>query len=98
MAKAKQEKTQIDKDVEAALAILNKTFGEGTALTFDSTYVQNVDVISTGSLNLDVQLGVGGLPLGRVNTIYGESSSGKQLLLFNCVQKLRKRIYSCLSR
>lgn len=70
---------------------MNKTFGEGTALTFDSTYVQNVDVISTGSLNLDVQLGVGGLPLGRVNTIYGESSSGKQLLLFNCVQKLRKK-------
>ena len=94
MAKAKQEKAQIDKDVEAALAILNKTFGEGTALTFDSTYVQNVDVISTGSLNLDVQLGVGGLPLGRVNTIYGESSSGKTTIALQLCAEAQKKGYN----
>lgn len=93
MAKAKQEKTQIDKDVEAALAILNKTFGEGTALTFDSTYVQNVDVISTGSLNLDVQLGVGGLPMGRVNTIYGEPSSGKTTIALQLCAEAQKKGY-----
>lgn len=93
MAKAKQEKIQIDKDVEAALAVLNKTFGEGTALTFDSTYVQKVDTISTGSLNLDVALGVGGLPLGRVNTIYGESSSGKTTIALQLCAEAQKKGY-----
>ena len=93
MAKAKQEKTQIDKDVEAALSFLNKTFGEGTALTFDSTYVQNVDTISTGSLNLDVALGVGGLPLGRVNTIYGEASSGKTTIALQLCAEAQKKGY-----
>lgn len=93
MAKAKQEKTQMDKDVEAALAILNKTFGEGTALTFDSTYVQNVNVISTGSLNLDVALGVGGLPMGRFSCIYGEPSSGKTTIALQVCAEAQKKGY-----
>lgn len=91
MAKATQAKTQIDKDMEAALAVLNKEFGEGTALTFDNTYIQKIDTVSTGSLNLDVALGVGGLPMGRVNTIYGEASSGKTTIALQLCAEAQKK-------
>ena len=80
---AKVEKTQLDKDMAAALALIHKQFGEDSMLTFDdTTAIKKIDTASTGSLNLDVALGVGGLPMGRINTIYGESSSGKSTIAF----------------
>lgn len=93
MAKNVQEKPKKDDDLAKAIALLNKTFGEGTALTFDNTYIQKLDTVSTGSLNLDMALGVGGLPLGRVNTIYGEASSGKTTIALQMCANAQKMGY-----
>ena len=69
----KTEKTQLDKDAAAALALIRKQFGDEAMLTFEeTTAIKKIETISTGSLNLDVALGVGGLTMGRINTIYGE--------------------------
>lgn len=93
---AKVEKTQLDKDVSAALALIQKQFGEEAMLTFDdTTAIKKVDTVSTGSLNLDVALGVGGLPMGRINTIYGESSSGKSTIALQIVANAQKQGYLC---
>ena len=93
---AKVEKTQLDKDVSAALALIQKQFGEEAMLTFDdTTAIKKVDTVSTGSLQLDVALGVGGLPMGRINTIYGESSSGKSTIALQIVANAQKQGYLC---
>ena len=93
---AKVEKTQLDKDMAAALALIHKQFGEDSMLTFDdTTAIKKIDTISTGSLNLDVALGVGGLPMGRINTIYGESSSGKSTIALQLVANAQKQGYLC---
>lgn len=93
---AKVEKTQLDKDVSAALALIQKQFGEEVMLTFDdTTAIKKVDTVSTGSLQLDVALGVGGLPMGRINTIYGESSSGKSTIALQIVANAQKQGYLC---
>lgn len=94
MAK-KEEKTQLDKDLEAAMSLIQKQFGEEAIMTFDDASIKKVDVISTGSLNLDVALGVGGLPEGRVNTIYGEASSGKSTIALQLVANAQKKGYLC---
>lgn len=94
MAK-KEEKTQLDKDLEAAMALIQKQFGEEAIMTFDDASIKKVDTISTGSLNLDVALGVGGLPEGRVNTIYGEASSGKSTIALQLVANAQKKGYLC---
>lgn len=91
----KEEKTQLDKDVEAALALINKQFGEEALMTFDDASIKKIDTISTGSLNLDVALGVGGLPEGRINTIYGEASSGKSTIALQLVANAQKKGYLC---
>lgn len=93
---AKVEKTQLDKDMAAALALIHKQFGEDSMLTFDdTTAIKKIDTVSTGSLNLDVALGVGGLPMGRINTIYGESSSGKSTIALQIVANAQKQGYLC---
>ena len=93
---AKVEKTQLDKDMAAALALIHKQFGEDSMLTFDdTTAIKKIDTVSTGSLNLDVALGVGGLPMGRINTIYGESSSGKSTIALQLVANAQKQGYLC---
>ena len=94
MAK-KEEVSQLDKDLNAALALINKQFGDNTLMTFDDSSIKEVEVISTGSLNLDVALGVGGLPLGRVNTMYGEASSGKSTIALQLVANAQKKGYLC---
>lgn len=93
---AKIEKTQLDKDAAAALALIRKQFGDEAMLTFEeTTAIKKIDTVSTGSLNLDVALGVGGLPMGRINTIYGESSSGKSTIALQLVANAQKQGYLC---
>ena len=64
------------KALAAALAQIEKQFGKGSIMRMDSQAVPDVQVVSTGSLGLDIALGVGGLPRGRVVEIYGPESSG----------------------
>ena len=64
-------------DLDLALQSINKKFGEGALMKLGDATKMNVSVISTGSLAIDLSLGVGGLPRGRIVEIYGPESSGK---------------------
>ena len=75
---AGEEKVSTDrqKALEAALAQIDRAFGKGSAMKLGSREKVEMEVISTGSLGLDIALGVGGLPRGRVIEVYGPESSG----------------------
>jgi recombination protein RecA len=78
------------KALTAALAQIEKQFGKGSIMRMDASAVQEVQVVSTGSLGLDIALGVGGLPRGRVVEIYGPESSGKTTLTLSVVAQVQK--------
>ncbi|MEB0282467.1 recombinase RecA [Sphingomonas sp. AAP5] len=85
--KAKDERA---KALEAALAQIDRAFGKGSAMKLGSKQTMQVEVISTGSLGLDIALGVGGLPRGRVIEIYGPESSGKTTLALHVIAEAQK--------
>jgi recombination protein RecA len=79
------------KALSAALTQIEKQFGKGSVMRMgDTSAIRNVEAISTGSLSLDVALGVGGLPKGRVVEIYGPESSGKTTLTLQVVAEAQK--------
>lgn len=82
-AKLKALKLTLDK--------LDKTYGKGTVMKMGDSAVEDVDVIPTGSLGLDVALGVGGYPRGRVIEIYGPESSGKTTLTLHAMAEAQKK-------
>ncbi|OGA12802.1 MAG: recombinase RecA [Betaproteobacteria bacterium RIFCSPLOWO2_02_FULL_63_19] len=78
------------KALAAALAQIEKQFGKGSIMRMDSQAVPDVQVVSTGSLGLDIALGVGGLPRGRVVEVYGPESSGKTTLTLQVIAETQK--------
>src|SRR5471030_943123 len=79
------------KALQAALAQIEKQFGKGSIMRMDSDAIMDdVQVVSTGSLGLDIALGVGGLPRGRVVEIYGPESSGKTTLTLQVIAEMQK--------
>ena len=78
------------KALAAALSQIEKQFGKGSIMRMDSEAIQDIQTISTGSLGLDLALGVGGLPRGRVVEIYGPESSGKTTLTLQVVAEIQK--------
>lgn len=70
---------------------VNKTFGQGSMMALDAKSVVPVDVVSTGSIGLDLALGVGGLPKGRIIEIYGPESSGKTTLTLHVMAEIQKQ-------
>src|SRR3989442_339590 len=78
------------KALQPALAQIEKQFGKGSIMKMDSAAAQDVQVVSTGSLGLDIALGVGGLPRGRVVEIYGPESSGKTTLTLSVIAQAQK--------
>jgi recombination protein RecA len=78
------------KALSAALAQIEKQFGKGSIMRMDGQALQDVQVVSTGSLGLDIALGVGGLPRGRVVEIYGPESSGKTTLTLSVIAQMQK--------
>ena len=78
------------KALAAALAQIEKQFGKGSIMRMDSQAAPDVQVVSTGSLGLDIALGVGGLPRGRVVEVYGPESSGKTTLCLQVVAEVQK--------
>jgi recombination protein RecA len=78
------------KALETALAQIEKQFGKGSVMCLGDHEHMNVDVISTGSLSLDIALGIGGLPRGRIIEIYGPESSGKTTLALHCIAEAQK--------
>jgi recombination protein RecA len=78
------------KAVETAVAQIERAFGKGSIMRLGGGYVVEVETISTGSLGLDIALGVGGLPRGRVIEIYGPESSGKTTLALQTIAEAQK--------
>ena len=78
------------KALETALTQIKKQFGEGAVMRLGQNNGMHVDAISTGSLSLDLALGIGGLPRGRIIEIYGPESSGKTTLALHCVAEGQK--------
>ncbi|MDR1254799.1 MAG: recombinase RecA [Puniceicoccales bacterium] len=80
-----------DKTLELAIAAINKQFGDGAIMRMGSTAKMDVSVISTGSLAIDLALGVGGLPRGRICEIFGPESSGKTTLCLSIISQVQKK-------
>jgi recombination protein RecA len=84
----------VDKDKEkslaAALSQIERNFGKGTVMKFDQGAITQVESISTGSLGLDIALGIGGLPRGRIIEIFGPESSGKTTLALHVIAEAQK--------
>lgn len=78
------------KSLELAIKQIDKTFGKGTLIRLGDKVVEPTETISTGSLGLDLALGVGGLPKGRVIEIYGPESSGKTTLTLHAIAECQK--------
>jgi recombination protein RecA len=78
------------KALQLTLDKLEKSYGKGTIMKLGDTAIEPIDVISTGSIGLDIALGVGGLPKGRVVEIYGPESSGKTTLAIHAIAESQK--------
>ncbi len=89
MAKKKEKKTE-RRDLQEAIEEITQRFGEGTIMKLKEVRAVNVDVIPTGSFSLDLALGVGGIPRGRVVEIYGPESSGKSTLALHILAEAQK--------
>jgi recombination protein RecA len=84
------------KALQAALAQIEKQFGKGTIMRLgEGEAIEDIQVVSTGSLGLDIALGVGGLPRGRVVEIYGPESSGKTTLTLQVIAEMQKQGGTC---
>jgi recombination protein RecA len=83
-------KEQKFKALQTTLEKLDKAYGKGTVMRLSDKKVMDVEVISTGSVGLDLALGIGGLPRGRVVEIYGPESSGKTTLAMHCIAEAQK--------
>jgi recombination protein RecA len=79
-----------DKALAAALSQIERNFGKGTVMKFDQGAIVQVEAISTGSLGLDIALGIGGLPRGRIIEVFGPESSGKTTLALHVVAEAQK--------
>ena len=86
-----QEKEQKSKALQLTIDKLEKTYGKGTIMKLSDEKVMDVPVISTGSIGLDLALGVGGIPKGRVIEVYGPESSGKTTLSMHCIAEAQKQ-------
>lgn len=84
-----------DKALSAALQQIDRQFGKGTVMRMGDQQVQSVPSISTGSLALDIALGIGGLPKGRIVEIYGPESSGKTTLTLSVIAQAQKTGGTC---
>jgi recombination protein RecA len=88
MSKEREEKL---KALALTMDKLDKTYGKGTIMKLGDKQVVHVETISTGSLGLDIALGIGGLPKGRIVEIYGPESSGKTTLAIHAIAECQKQ-------
>ena len=95
-APVKALNTEKAKALQAALSQIEKQFGKGSIMRLgEGEVVEDIQVVSTGSLGLDIALGVGGLPRGRVVEIYGPESSGKTTLTLQVISEMQKQAGVC---
>ena len=95
------ERKEINKEklkaLEVTLGKIEKDFGKGTIMKLGDHAIENIQIISTGSIGLDAALGVGGLPRGRIVEIFGPESSGKTTLSLHVVAEAQKQGLSLAS-
>lgn len=84
-----------EKALEAALAQIEKQFGKGSIMTLGQTQNLDIEAVSTGSIGLDIALGIGGLPMGRIVEIFGPESSGKTTLTLSLIAQAQKTDKTC---
>ena len=86
------KETGVDKQkaLETALSNIERSFGKGSVMRLGDKKAMDIEAVSTGSLGLDIALGIGGLPKGRIIEIYGPESSGKTTLSLHCVAEAQK--------
>ena len=87
------EADNVDKSkaLEAAISQIDKAFGKGSLMKLGDKNVVDIEAISTGSLGLDIALGIGGLPKGRIVEVYGPESSGKTTLALHVAAEIQKK-------
>ncbi|MGN1409704.1 MAG: recombinase RecA [Eubacteriales bacterium] len=100
MAKSNTKKTVVDtsdktpeekkKALDTAISQIEKSFGKGTIIKMGENPKMNVSAVSTGSISLDIALGIGGLPKGRIIEVYGPESSGKTTLTLHAIAEVQK--------
>ncbi len=88
--KVKKDLKNTDKNLEAVLADIEKQFGKGSIMKLGGNEHMEIEVTPTGSLSLDIALGVGGLPKGRIIEIYGPESSGKTTFALHAIAEVQK--------
>ena len=81
--------------LETALTTIERKFGKGSVMRLKDQAIEKIPVIPTGSLGLDLALGVGGIPRGRVTEIFGPESSGKTTLTLHIIAECQKRGGTC---
>lgn len=91
MAETKNVNQDKLKALQLTMDKMEKTFGKGAVMKLGDGAIENIDVIPTGSLTLDLALGVGGFPKGRVVEIYGPESSGKTTLAIHAIAEVQKQ-------
>ena len=85
-----EQSSEKNKALEATLSLIEKQYGQGAIMRLGQSETMQVDVIPTGSLTLDLALGIGGLPRGRIIEIYGPESSGKTTLALHCISEAQR--------
>ena len=90
-----QDKDERRKALDAAMAQIEKQFGQGAVMRLGDKSQVEIDTIPTGALTLDIALGIGGLPRGRIIEIYGPESSGKTTVALHCVSEAQKMGGTC---
>ncbi len=90
-----QDKDERRKALDAAMAQIEKQFGQGAVMRLGDKSQVEIDTIPTGALTLDIALGIGGLPRGRIIEIYGPESSGKTTVALHCVAEAQKQGGTC---
>ena len=83
------------KSLETTISQIERSFGKGSVMRLGEREVVEIDAISSGSLSLDVALGIGGLPKGRIVEIYGPESSGKTTLALHVIAEAQKKNGTC---
>ncbi|MET0546879.1 MAG: ATPase domain-containing protein, partial [Caulobacterales bacterium] len=85
-----EKETDKEKALAAALGQIDRAFGKGSVMRLGEKPVMEIEAVSTGSLGLDIALGIGGLPRGRIVEIFGPESSGKTTLALHCIAEAQK--------
>ena len=91
----KMDNSEKAKALDVAMSQIEQTYGKGSIMKLGQRTVMDVEAISTGSLSLDVALGIGGLPKGRIVEIYGPESSGKTNLALHVIAEAQKKGENC---